>query len=67
MYCGRVQTITRDVPGTIIQLISITRINWMLQRCNVRVDAMPLGSGPVILVALRYLSTVTSGKEKEGE
>lgn len=26
------------------------------------VDAMPLGSGPVILVALRYLSTVTSGE-----
>lgn len=30
------------------------------------VDAMPLGSGPVILVALRYLSTVTIGEEEGG-
>lgn len=30
------------------------------------VDAMPLGSGPVILVALRYLSTVTSGEGEGG-
>lgn len=56
MYCGRVQTITRDVPGTIIQLISITRINGMLQqRCNVR------GGWHALQSWLRYVPCQLSG------